>query len=533
MTMNGPYNARTRDSYAREFLYVVFKRKWFIVGVVLVVLGGVAAGAMLTKPTYEASATLMLKRERGELLVTPSQGAGGNVNLRVNLDQDLNSEVELLQRRSLLGEVVRTLGAPVVLAGRLPSPEPDGAAAPPSAARGFTQDIIGFVRPALAAPGRISGWLSSEPALPDVDRAVMSLDTKLRVSPVPNSNLIKVSFVAQDPRLASAVLDTLVKGYLEQYSRLRSSPGTADFFRKQVEEIGLQLKTAEDALREFDQREGITLLNRQREIYLASAMEQETALQHARSTVDELKEKTRVLREHLSTLPEKIQTSEEIRKNPVADVMGTRLLELELERNKLLQKYTEQDRRVSDVERQIEMLKERFLAAETWEFARKTFGDNPARNPFIIELVNAEAERIRAEVRAKNLARTTGDYYARLRHADAMVVERARQERRIKTLEDNYLLYTKKSEEARISGALDENRIVNVALAEPVVVSPQAGGGRSVSQLFVLGAIVGLVGGVGGAFCREYLSQAFTTEASVGRELDLPVVASIKDERKS
>jgi len=287
-------------------------------------------------------------------------------------------------------------------------------------------------------------------------------------------------------------------------------------------------------LREFDVREGITVLSRQRELYLASAMEQETALQNSRSTVEELKEKTQVLRTHLATMPEKIQTGEEMRKNPVADTMANRLLELEIERNKMLQKYTDQDRRVTDVEKQIDLLKDKYLATETWEFARKTFGDNPARNPFIIDLVNTEAERIRAEVRAKNLARTTGDYYARLRHADAMVIERARQERKIKTLEDSYLLYTKKSEEARISGALDENRIVNVALAEPVVVSPQTGsaGGRSVGQLFVLGAIVGLVGGVGGAFCREYLSQAFTTEASVGRQIDLPVVASIKDERK-
>ena len=69
---NGLFNARMRDSYAKEFLYVIFKRKWFIAGVVLVVLGGVAAGAMMSTPSYEAGATLLMKRERGELLVTPT-----------------------------------------------------------------------------------------------------------------------------------------------------------------------------------------------------------------------------------------------------------------------------------------------------------------------------------------------------------------------------------------------------------------------------------------------------------------------------
>jgi uncharacterized protein involved in exopolysaccharide biosynthesis len=276
------------------------------------------------------------------------------------------------------------------------------------------------------------------------------------------------------------------------------------------------------------------VLGRQREIYLATATEHATALETTRSAVEELKEKARVLRAHLETLPAKVQMSEEMRRSPVADLMGARLLELEMERNKLLQKYTETDRRVADVEREISLLRERFLAAETWEFARRTFGDNPARNPFVVELINTEAERIRTEVRARNLARTTREAEERLRRVDGMVTERARVERRIKTLEDSYLLYVKKSEEARISGALDESRIVNVALVEPVVVTAQSAGagGRSTGQMLALGAIVGLVGGVGAAFCREYLAQAFTTEASVGRQLDLPVVASIKDAEK-
>src|SRR6185503_8197038 len=108
----------------------------------------------LSTPSYEAGATLLMKRERGELLVTPTSNAPGNVNLRVNLDQDLNSEVELLQRRSLLLDVVKAIGAPVVLAGRLPG-QPDGSEAPPpSAVKAFAQDFVGFVRPALAAPGK-------------------------------------------------------------------------------------------------------------------------------------------------------------------------------------------------------------------------------------------------------------------------------------------------------------------------------------------------------------------------------------------
>ena len=38
--------------------------------------------------------------------------------------------------------------------------------------------------------------------------------------------------------------------------------------------------------------------------------------------------------------------------------------------------------------------------------------------------------------------------------------------RRVKEKEDNYLLYTKKREQARIEGVLDQGRVASVALAE-------------------------------------------------------------------
>jgi hypothetical protein len=232
-------------------------------------------------------------------------------------------------------------------------------------------------------------------------------------------------------------------------------------------------------------------------------------------------------------MPEKVQVSEEMRKNPVRDAMASKLLEFEMERNKLLQKYMEGDRRVKDMEHEIDLLRDRFLAAGEWEVARKAYGDNPARNPLLIELIQTEAQMLREQVRVVHLEQDMKEFYGRLRHLDASAFERARRERNIKMLEDAYLLYTKKAEEARISTALDQSRIVNVAVAEPVQVAPKKkAAGRSPMQLLVLGAVVGLVSGVGGAFCREYFSPSFTTDDSVSRYLGVPVIGSIPQDKK-
>lgn len=530
---------KPRDAYLGEILYVVFKRKRLILSVFLAIFLGVSFAVVTAPRSYEATATLMLKRERGELVLSPNQVAGGNVNLRANLDQDLRSETELLRRRSLLAHVVQTVGPQLVLRGSLHSEQVaddngnGGKKAVNLLSLNSLEGAIGAVKPVLTMPVRTLGWLRSEEPMTDTDRAILSLGSRMKVVPIENSNLIKVTFAAQDPYYAATVLDVLVKNYLEQYATIRTAPGAEGFFKQQMDSLSEELRRAEDAMQRFEAEQGITSLGRQREIYLTKAVDRESTLQLTRSEVKELQEKGRVLREQLENLPDKVQTAEEIRANPVWDTMRSKLLELEVERNKLLQKYMERDRRVTDIEREIELLRERLLSEPPRESGKESYGANPARNPLLQELINTEAQMIRARVKVVNLERDMKDFYSRLSHVDQMAYERARLERKVKIVEDTYLLYTKKHEEARAATAMDRNRIVNVALAEPVQISPMPGaGGRSAAQLLFLGAIVGLVSGVGGAFFRESVDRSVTTGERVRRHLGLPLLSSISEEKK-
>jgi uncharacterized protein involved in exopolysaccharide biosynthesis len=151
------------------------------------------------------------------------------------------------------------------------------------------------------------------------------------------------------------------------------------------------------------------------------------------------------------------------------------------------------------------------------------------RNPLLVDLVNTEATLLRVRVRTKMLERDMQDFYGRLRHIDRAAYERARLDRRVKALEEAYLMYAKKYEEARISYAMDQSRLVNVTLAEPVYVTPIAQ--RGTDQLGLLGAAVALLTGVGAAFLRESFSRSFTTEASVPRHLSLPLLGSVGNRR--
>ena len=99
-----------------------------------------------------------------------------------------------------------------------------------------------------------------------------------------------------------------------------------------------------------------------------------------------------------------------------------------------------------------------------------------------------------------------------------------------KSAEDNYLLYRRKQEEARISDALDRTRIVNVAVAEaPTVPSVPA----TVSPIWwlMLGAIVGSALGVATTYLVDYLSPHFHTPQEVEGVLGIPVLASLPARR--
>lgn len=524
---------KASDRYLKEIVHVLFKRKWTILITFILVLGGTLVGGLMAPRDYEASTIVMIKRNRSETPVSSSAGASRDVSARVNPDQDLKSEAALVQRRSLIQAVVHTIGPDHIIRGALPGQQ-NAPATPTAEPNGPVAQLRGLVRKASAAaapitalPGTVVASLNAKAPLSREDQAVAAVAGRLRVNALEGSDLIKITFSGTDQRFTHAVLDLLVNNYLERYLDLRATPEAATFFEQETQRLARELRAAEDTAQQFELRNSITSLGRQREAYLNNALAKEVAMQEARSETEGLREKSQILRARLAQLPERIRTSEEYRTSPTAERMKTRLLDLEMQRNTLLQKYTEQDRRVTDVEREIALLSEKFLAEPGWEFARETYGENPARNPLMVELISTEAQLIRLGIRAANLEREMKDFSERLLKIDQAAYEKARLDRRIGLIEDAYKLHVKKYEEAKIAAKLDESRIVNVQLAEPVQVTPKPGGGLVVA---LLGSVVGMVAGVGLAFVREYFTDSFTTEESVRHRLGVPVLGSIADD---
>jgi uncharacterized protein involved in exopolysaccharide biosynthesis len=94
-----------------------------------------------------------------------------------------------------------------------------------------------------------------------------------------------------------------------------------------------------------------------------------------------------------------------------------------------------------------------------------------------------------------------------------------------KAAEENYLLYVKKQEEARMADALDLRGIVNVAIAQQAV-APALPVWSALTVLLV-GLVAAGAAGTGAAFAADYLDTAFRTPDDVLAYLDVPVLASL------
>jgi uncharacterized protein involved in exopolysaccharide biosynthesis len=206
--------------------------------------------------------------------------------------------------------------------------------------------------------------------------------------------------------------------------------------------------------------------------------------------------------------------------------MKSTLLNLELKRTDLLTKFDPSYRTVQEVEKEIAQTREALVAAEKAPLKDETTDRDPTHAWLVNELAKASAEQTALAARADATSRAVAAYRASARELNQQEIVQQDLQRDAKTAEERYMLYLRKQEEARISDALDQKRIVNVAIAEAATV-PALPSSPKWSLTLILGFLLALMTTVGLAFTADYLDPSFRTPDEVERYLDVPVLASI------
>jgi uncharacterized protein involved in exopolysaccharide biosynthesis len=473
----------------RDVVAPVFRhRRLVAVSFLGIFLGSIIATLVLPKQ-YEAEMKILVKRER----VDPSLTSGRTTVIEPRSDvseEQVQSEVELLQSRDLLENVVK--GCRLVQAG--------------------------------------NGQDDRETSI-SLARAVRNLQKALRVEPLKKTNLISVTYRSRDPELAAHVLNTLSNLYLEKHLAVHRLPGAFDFFQKQTERYRNELTANEEHLVRFNGETGLVLPELEKEIALRKQSEFDAALRQTRADIAETSQRISALEAQMVTTSPRITTQERTSDNPVLQQqMKSTLLTLELKRTELLSKFAPEYPLVREVDKQIAQTQAAIAAAEQSPVHEQTTDRDTTYAWLDEELAKNRAQLIALRARADALAPVVQTYQIKTRGLDEKGATQEDLVRTAKAAEQNYLLYLQKQEEARISDALDRNRIVNVAIAEAATVPALP----THSTLFtlLLGGLLATCLSLAAAYFANYLDPAFRTPQELYNTLNIPVLAAVPREAR-
>jgi uncharacterized protein involved in exopolysaccharide biosynthesis len=452
---------------------------------------GAVLGTFLLPSRYQASSKILVKHERMDPPISADSSGSTPQFSEAVTDTEVNSEVELIRSPDLLAKVATASGL---------------------------QNKPHSIWTNL--------WRRDNDPQKVLAATVRKLRSDLKVEALPKTNMISITYDSASPQQSAQVLNTLVDLYMEKHLAVHQAAGTYDFFHEQAQHYEHGLSEAESRLVKFRKAEGVVAPGQEKTATLQKVTEFRAELKQTQAAIAETEHRRQVLEAQAGTVPSRTTTEARLSDNP--QLMGQlkfTLLNLELKRTELLQKFEPTYRLVTEVDTQLEQTRAAIEAAEKSQLREETTNRNPTYEWVDAELAKTRSELAAQQARAEVLKRTVASYEQQASVLDRQESVEQDLQRKKKSEEDNYLLYQRKQEEARISNALDRSRILNVVVAEPAVVPDLPARSRLFSLL--VGLLAAIAASVASATTAEYLNPSLKTPVDVIEFLDVPVLASI------
>jgi succinoglycan biosynthesis transport protein ExoP len=238
----------------------LWRRKLFLLGFVVIVLGLTAAYVSRMPPAYEAEALVMLNDR-------PSQPVPNIPDVVVGTppsEDSLQSQILLIKSRSMAERLVDQLNLHLL-------PEFNPALQPRSA------DFATWLDPARLVPNWLldhlpKAWAdtlmttSSSAEMTDQQRAALLrsqiIDTvmdNIMAEPANRSTVIGLKFVSTDPALAALGANTLARLYLSEQleGKQTASRRARDFLEHEIERLRATVASAEQAVQDYRRQHGL------------------------------------------------------------------------------------------------------------------------------------------------------------------------------------------------------------------------------------------------------------------------------------
>ena len=501
---NIPATESSPLAVVRQVQTVVSARKWLALALLLgVIISGMIL-TLLTPPSYESSIKVLVVRERVDPRISPGAASGDLPRPEIG-EEEFNSELEIIRSREVIEAVVKELG--------------------------MDKDEVkttGRLEPVRKLYRNLMQVRETSP----LERAVSQVGGSLDAVSVRKSRIIVVTYRDSNPELAAAVLNTLYQKYTEHHLSLHGTKQAANVFQREASGFREKLDTATEALKKFDKKNTVVEAVTQKDILLRQYYEMQNLGNAAQIERFELEKRLNSLKQQLSKQPEKIETGTVTRYVSALDKIKEELLTMELQRTQLLQKYKVGSRFVRELEQRITQARATLEREEKNPPQERSVALNEIHRWLQNDVLSTQSSLVTVQEREKRAIDLATKYKSNLLEMDRDTFAKAELERTRSINEEAYMLYQKKAQEAEITNALNQQKVVNVNLAEAAQRSSRPVSPKPFVNLAVF-ILVGILTALAGCFAAEMLNPYLRTEEQVQRRYKMKILARIPSVAKS
>lgn len=477
-----------------------FRHKLLIFVTFVTVTSGTGVVTFFMPNEYESRMRILVKNTRTDVPITPERTNGASVAASESSvsENEINSEIELLTSKDLLTQVAA---------------ECDLARSEPS----ITQRLgLSEVPKTQAAK---------------VEEAANRLAKDLIIEPVKKASIIELRYSSTSPALAARVLNKVQELYFAKHLHLHRPAGTYEFFKTQADQYEQQLRKAAKELSAFQQSNNVVSLAQQKELTVLKLSDAKARLMETEALLKDVNERVEKGQQQLKAIAPRVVTQRRALPNQYsAERLNTMLVELQNRRTQLLTKFRPDDRLVREIDQQMRTTRAALDKAVQETATEQSTDLNPLRQLVETDLSRARVEQAGAAGRRGSLAGQVQQYEGQLSRLEAITAEYENLHRQVKQAEENYGLYDKKQEEARITDALDQNKITNVSVAEAAVQAQIPTKPNRLLNL-LLGLFLGASLSVGSVFLAEFSRETVTTPRELEALTGQPILASLPRDR--
>ncbi len=440
--------------HLREYIRVIRKHVWLILACFLVVVGAVAVGTYMQQPVYRAGAVALIAPEANRVVniqeVTPTGG---------DSLENFQTQVQIIRSRPVIQRVIDTT------------------------------DLLNR-KPELAR--------SAEPTEAFLRR--------LFVDPVRNTRLVEIQVEDPDPKLAAELANAVASAYVHQNLELKFSAArdALTWLTAQVGDLKSKVNESELNLQRYREQAGLISAEEKQSLTTKKLGEFNSNYIEAKAKRLEMESRLNEIR-RAAQQPEMLESSPMVINNPLIQRLKGQLVELEVQRSKLLKTFREKHPEVVKVQSQIDEISQK-IREEVSRLAmsmESEYNSLKARENAMLQATNQYRDE------AQSLAKKEIQFGILKREADSN--------------QQLYDVLLKRLKETGLSQGLDSS---NVRIVEPAVAPIRPIKPRKALNLAV-GIVLGLGTGLALAFFVEYMDDSIRAPEHIEQTIGVPVFALI------